>query len=129
MCVCVWRGVNVSTSQAETITSVGCLFLTHWTNLIEAKHLKSSGNVTDPPPVQFIQTTTPLQKPAVVCGFIYLLSSPALFLKIGFRASSLFSNDQWANRKIIHLCSLKSLSKKPVFLSTGQQLCTFLNNK
>lgn len=36
--VCVWKRLNVSTSQAETITSVGCLFLARWANLIEAKH-------------------------------------------------------------------------------------------
>ena len=53
--VCAWRKVNVSTSQAEPITTVGCLFLTCWANLIEAKHLKSSGNVADPPPVQYTQ--------------------------------------------------------------------------
>lgn len=65
VCLCVWRRLNVSTSQAETITSVGCLFLTHQANLIEDKHLKSSGNVADLLPVQSIQTATPLHK--VLC--------------------------------------------------------------
>lgn len=64
------RGVKVSAGQAETITSAGCLFLTHWANLIEAKHLKSSGNVADPPPVQHAHTTAAPHKHSVFQGFL-----------------------------------------------------------
>lgn len=64
------RGVKVSAGQAETITSAGCLFLTHWANLIEAKHLKSSGNVADPPPVQHAHTTAAPHKQSVFQGFL-----------------------------------------------------------
>lgn len=60
-------GVNVSTSQAETITSVGCLFLTHWANLIEAKHLNSSGNEADLQPVQSIQSLSQACCPQQLC--------------------------------------------------------------
>lgn len=125
VCVCVWRGVNVSTSQAETITSVGCLFLTHWANLIEAKHLKSSGNVADPAACSV--HTNPSTNPLSFTAFYTLLSSHALFLKMTFQTSSLFSGrrkEDELTQKIIHLCFFK----KPVLLSTGQQLCAFQNN-
>lgn len=89
ICVCMWRGVNVSTSQAETITSAGCLFLTHWTNLIEAKHLKSSGNVADPPPVQHTQAPTSPHKPSVLHDHAVPLCIAFINPRIIFRLCSI----------------------------------------
>lgn len=41
------EGVNGLGSQAEAITTRGCLFLTHLASLIKIKHLKPVGNVAD----------------------------------------------------------------------------------
>lgn len=69
---------SVRVDEGECVNKWGrnhyqCLFLTHWANFREAKHLKQSRKLAEPKPLHILHK--PPHTPAVLHGFVHPLSS------------------------------------------------------